>query len=228
MSISLDKVVPWGRTLGEYVRMFDLSEAELSLKTLDCAGGPASFNAEMRHRGHAVTSCDPIYQFSASEIAKRIEEAYQALVEGARQAQDHFVWRDIESPDALGKLRMEAMNLFLEDFQAGCAEGRYRAGELPVLPFRDGEFELALCSHFLFTYSNLLSPEFHIDSIRELCRVGKEVRIFPLVPHFSAEPTPYLQDVVREFNSEGWMCEVRTVPYEFQKGGNAMLCVSKR
>ena len=37
--------------------------------------------------------------------------------------------------------------------------GRYRHDGLPSLGFDDGAFDLALCSHFLFTYSDLLSAD---------------------------------------------------------------------
>jgi hypothetical protein len=228
MDVSLDKVVPWGRSLEEYVRIFDLADSELSLRILDCAGGPASFNAEMWRHGRAVVSCDPIYKYSGPEIAKRIEDTYATLVEGARQTQEQFVWKEIRSADELGKLRMRAMSLFLEDFEAGRERGRYKAGELPALPFGDQEFDLALCSHFLFTYSSLLSLEFHVDSVRELCRVAKEARIFPLLGNFSSEHSPHLREVIDELNSEGYSCPVRRVSYEFQKGGNEMLCAQKR
>lgn len=66
MAATLDKAVPWGRSFDEYVRMFDLSDSDLHSRILDCAGGPASFNVEMRRRGRIVVSCDPIYQFSAA------------------------------------------------------------------------------------------------------------------------------------------------------------------
>jgi hypothetical protein len=82
---------------------------------------------------------------------------------------------------------MAAMQQFLEDFPQGIQQGRYIISELPVLPFDTEQFDLALCSHFLFTYSDLLSQDFHLASIRELCRVAQEVRIFPLLNNFSRE-----------------------------------------
>jgi len=71
---TLDKAVPWGRPFDEYVRMFDLTAADLDSQIFDCAGGPASFNAEMHRSGQTVVSCDPIYEFSPADIARRIEE----------------------------------------------------------------------------------------------------------------------------------------------------------
>ena len=72
------------------------------------------------------------------------------------------------------------MEVFLRDFERGKTEGRYLPQELPKLPFADGEFDLALCSHLLFTYSGQLSADFHAQAVMEMCRVAKEVRIFPL------------------------------------------------
>jgi hypothetical protein len=39
-----------GRSADEYVGMFELTSADLSGKLLDCASGPASFNAERTAR----------------------------------------------------------------------------------------------------------------------------------------------------------------------------------
>jgi hypothetical protein len=46
MPFSLDRVVPWGRSLAEYRRMFALTEEQFRMRILGCADGPASFNAE--------------------------------------------------------------------------------------------------------------------------------------------------------------------------------------
>jgi len=72
---------------------------------------------------------------------------------------------------------MSSMTMFLEDFEKGVGEGRYQALELPSLPFEDSVFDLALCSHFLFTYSVNLDFGFHLAAILEALRVAKEVRI---------------------------------------------------
>ena len=47
-------------------RLFDLNDIDTDTRILDCAGGPASFNAEMTAAGYAVTSTDPLYRFSAT------------------------------------------------------------------------------------------------------------------------------------------------------------------
>lgn len=225
MEVKLENVVPWGRSLNEYIRMFDLSLADKQLTILDCGGGPSSFNAEMTQAGYKVISCDPIYQYTQSEIAERIQETYPVVLSAVLASQDKFVWEAIASPEALGQVRMASMNRFLEDFPKGVEEGRYIVDELPKLSFKSGQFDLVLCSHLLFTYSKQLSFQFHLASILELCRVAKEVRIFPLLVHFSGEPSNHLQPVVDELTLQGYSVEICQVPYEFQRHGNQLLRV---
>jgi hypothetical protein len=45
VAFTLDKVVPWGRSFDEYVRMFDLTPADLGKRILGCGDGPASFGS---------------------------------------------------------------------------------------------------------------------------------------------------------------------------------------
>ncbi len=149
---TLDGVVPWGQSFDEYLRMFSLSERDLELKILGCGDGPASFNAEASRRGWRVVSCDPIYQWSASDIRSRVAETYRQIMEQTRQNAEEFVWTSIPSVEELGRRRMAAMETFLDDYEAGKVEGRYVNG-LPVLPFVDDAFDLAMCSHLLFLYT---------------------------------------------------------------------------
>ena len=225
MSFKLENVVPWGRLMDEYVRMFDLTGDELKLNILDCAGGPASFNAEMNCLGYKVISCDPIYQFTADEIEQRIQETYQKILDGVVVTYDSFVWQDIQSPEHLGQIRMAAMRQFIEDFPQGIESGRYVTDALPNLSFNTGQFDLALCGHLLFTYSDQLSKDFHLASILEMCRVANEVRIFPLLVHFSGEISPLLQPIMNRLQELGYKVEIKQVPYQFQKGGNKLLRV---
>ena len=226
MGLKLDQVVPWGRSLSEYLRMFDLTETDRRVKLLDCGGGPASFNAELTQQGGSVISCDPIYEFSIVEIRQRIQTTYAAIVQGVAANLDCYIWQEIDSPEQMGQVRMAAMQQFLADFELGRSQQRYLSHELPDLPFADRQFDLALCSHLLFTYSDHLSLEFHLDSIREMGRVAAEVRIFPLLT-VSSLPSPFVPIVLAQLESEGFQTQIRTVPYEFQKGGNQLLQVSR-
>lgn len=224
MGFKLDSIIPWGRSIQEYIKMFALTPQELNLAILDCAGGPASFNAQMTSQGYNVVSCDPLYQFTADEIAGRIKDTYQTVVDGVKANVDNYVWRHIESPERMGKVRMEAMELFLADFPGGLQQRRYVVDELPELSFSDRQFDLALCSHLLFTYSDHLSADFHLDSIKELCRVAQEVRIFPLL-NLSGETSNLLAQVIDTLQQQGYTTEIKPVDYEFQRGGNKLLSI---
>lgn len=225
MGTKLENVAIWGRSAEEYIRMFNLTSKDLELKILDCAGGPASFNTEMTHRGCKVVSCDPVYKLTLNEIAQRIQEAYQAIINVVRENLNSFVWQDIQSPNQFVETRIKAMHRFIDDFGLGVRQRRYVTGGLPTLPFADGEFDLALCSHFLFTYSEHFSEEFHLASILEMCRVAKQTRIFPLL-NTSGEPSLFLQPVIDKLSKQGYTVQILSVPYEFQKGGNRLLQVS--
>ncbi len=202
--------------------MFSLSDTDLDTCILGCGDGPASFNVELTHRGGHAVSVDPIYQFSAMEIQERINATYDVILEQTRKNQDEFVWHHIKTVEELGYVRMEAMAQFLEDYPNGGE--RYVTGKLPSLPFSDHEFDLALCSHFLFLYSEQHSVEFHVQSIQELCRVASEVRVFPLL-ELGAKRSRHLDCVIKQLNENGYEWAIEQVDYEFQKGGNTMLCV---
>ena len=151
-------------------------------RILGCGDGPAGFNA-LAITG-VVGSCRAIRSTNSPEarFAARIEATSGQVLEQTRANAGAFVWNDaIPTVEALGIIRMEAMGIFLEDFEAGKADGRYIAGGLPRLPFADRAFDLALCSHFLFLYTSQLGEAFHLEAVRELCRVAAEVRIFPLL-----------------------------------------------
>lgn len=226
MGFKLASIIPWERSLQEYIKMFAIAPDERKLSILDCAGGPASFNAQMTRQGYNVISCDPIYQFSVDEIEGRIQDTYQTVIDGVKANADNYVWHNIESPEQMGKIRMEAMQEFLQDFPRGLQQGRYVIDELPRLSFSDRQFDLALCSHLLFTYSDHLSADFHLKSIIELCRIAKEVRIFPLL-NLSGETSSLLTPVIDELQKQKYTAETRAVDYEFQKGGNKLLSVAK-
>ncbi|HEY6456135.1 MAG TPA: hypothetical protein VIY90_12750 [Steroidobacteraceae bacterium] len=222
MAFQLTDVVPWGRTFDEYVAMFALDDMDRSRSILGCGDGPASFNAEALQRNIKVVSADPLYQFSASQIRKRIADTAPMVAGQLKENARDFVWNHFKSVNELVTARMKAMQAFLADFGAGLEQGRYVPAELPNLPFFAGTFDLALCSHFLFLYSEQRDAQFHFEALRELCRVAQEVRIFPLV-ELSGEPSRHLPEVLKALETGGYTVKVEPVNYEFQKGGNQML-----
>jgi hypothetical protein len=220
--MNLSEIIPWGRSFDEYRLMFGMSERDLGGCILGCGDGPASFNAEATALGHSVVSCDPIYAFSAEEIRRRVEDSHETVISQVRTIQEGFVWTYFRDPDDLGRARLAAMNRSLADFERGKADGRYVTASLPRLPFEDGHFDLALCSHLLFLYSDQLGFDFHRASIEELLRVASEVRIFPLLS-LDRIPSPHLDPLVPYLAEQGWKTEALPVRYEFQRGGNRML-----
>jgi hypothetical protein len=222
MAFQYQEAVPWGRSFEEYRSMFHLSSEDLRRRILGCADGPASFNAAMFRQGHRIISCDPLYDLDAGQITQRIHDTYEDVIGQTRRNQDKFVWDAIQSPEELGRIRQAAMNEFLGDYEMGKKDGRYVTAELPALPFAPHSFDMALCSHFLFLYSDSLSLAFHQQAVDELCRVAQEVRIFPLL-NYNAEPSPYVTPILEHLAGAGRAVSIEKVPYEFQRGGNQMI-----
>ncbi len=222
---NIPKIVPWGRSLDEYERMFALSDVDRQKFILGCGDGPASFNAEWRAAGGRVVSIDPVYRYSANAIASRIDEARDLIVANTLTNMDAYVWEEMQSIERLVEIRTKAMNAFLADFGSG--GNSYAAAQLPDLPFSDAQFNLVLCSHFLFTYSELISTQMHLTFLREVLRVAGEVRVFPILD-MDGGPSPHVEPVYDSLTSEGFEISVERVPYEYQKGGNEMLRVRSR
>lgn len=223
----LDQVVPWGRSFDEYCRMFALSDQDLTRLILGCGDGPASFNADATRRGSKVISCDPIYKWDAADIRQRIAVTRETVLEQTRRNAGEFVWDSIGSIDELGRIRMAAMESFLDDYTHGKAQGRYIEGELPALRFTDRSFDLALCSHFLFLYSDQLGEAFHHRAALELCRVAGEIRVFPLLA-LGGSRSPFVDGTIDCLRDAGHDVSIEVVPYEFQRGANQMMRIRCR
>lgn len=224
---TLDQVVPWGRSFDEYLRMFALTDDDLDRRILGCGDGPASFNSEATRRGHRIVSCDPIYRFGCSDIQERIAATYEQVLAQTRLNAHEFVWNDgIRNVEELGQVRMAAMQAFLDDFESGKREGRYLDAELPTLPFDDGTFDLALCSHFLFLYSTQLGEDFHRAALCETCRVAAEVRVFPLLM-LGGQRSPFVEGCADAVNEAGYHATIEKVRYEFQRGGDEMMRIRR-
>jgi hypothetical protein len=227
VSIHLDQIVPWGRERREYELMFALTGADLGRAILGCGDGPASFNAQMAAEGRRTVSVDPIYSFSAAQIRQRFEETAPTILGQVKATPEAWVWGCHRDLDDLYRARCRALETFLGDYDRGCREGRYVPAALPRLPFRDGAFELALCSHLLFLYSDLLDGGFHIAAVLEMCRVAREVRIFPLLT-LDLNRSPHVEPVRRALAERGVCTSIERVEYELQRGGHEMLRIGPR
>ncbi len=221
----LKEIIPLGRTLREYELMFALNDEDKQRKILGCGDGPASFNAEWTARGGSVVSIDPIYEFSGAEIKSRFDAVIDEVMAGVDATSDRWRWGFQQDVAGLRNNRVTAMERFVADYETGKNEGRYQVGALPTLVFPDQKFDLAFCSHLLFLYAHLLSTEFHLAALKELCRVATEVRVFPLVD-MVGNPSSHLDAVRQALARESIATAIETVDYEFQKSGNQMLRVT--
>jgi hypothetical protein len=68
-------------------------------------------------------------------------------------------------------------------------------------------------------YSEQLSREFHLDSLAELKRVAREVRVFPVLD-LNGRVSAHLDAVQERLDTK-----LVTVEYEFLRGANQMLVV---
>ena len=218
-------VPPWGRNATEYEAFFALSDVAVSARVLDCGSGPASFAAEWSGLGHFVVAVDPVYQRAGEEIAAEFEPTAQRMLEGTRKAYDRFIWTHYKSPEDVVERRRETLQGFLADYQSPYRVGRYVAARLTDLPFSSGAFDLVLCAHLLFLYSNEFSLDLHVASLREMLRVGREVRVFPLLD-MQGERSKHLDAIVREFETTARV-EIVEVPFEFRRGDRFMLRAQK-
>jgi hypothetical protein len=218
----LDQIVPIGRSGADYRAMFALERCDRGRRLLGCGDGPAAFNADWTGEGGQVVSLDPLYGRRAAAIRQRIAETFPDVVRRMKAEPGRFALKAGDTIDALASRRWQAMQRFLADLVHGSREGRYVAGALPRLPFADGAFDLALCSHLLFLHEAQLSQAFHLQALRELLRVAGEVRAFPLV-NLNAQPSTYLAATCAALAADGVTSELVNVDYEVQHGARHML-----
>lgn len=210
-----------GHSLIDYQHMFDLSEADLNKNIITCASGFDTFNLEMTAQGKSVISCARNYNLNEKDMRALVEKNIARMKNHFDEHQEQYLldtsatWTDIKN-----KL-LQASERFLEDYSKGQIEKRYRAEVLSNLHFPDSSFDLALCSHYLFAQSGL-SLEQHVSYIKEMCRVAKETRIFPLSNAYG-EISDLLGPVMLQLQMEHYGVELKQVSYEFQRGSNAML-----
>lgn len=218
------KLVLWGHDIDEYREMFDLSVDDLNTRILEYGCGPSAINAQLHAVSQLVVSCDPLFTDDKAAIFKQVSRIFDDMVVRVVQNQHSFDFSRYGNLDALIAKRREGLATFFADYEAGHAENRY----LPVtdyhLPFTDFSFDFALSSHYLFADLDDQDIEFHLQVIRELARVAKEVRIFPLIDR-KGQPSPFLGPVLLGLQQENYGTEVREVSYHLQPSGNAMLRV---
>lgn len=218
----LGDIIVTARPFDEYRAMFDLRDPDLRAgPVLDCPAGASGFCAGARAVGAGVTAVDPEYAGDAAELVARARRDTGYGNRYVREHPDTYAWGFFADADDHLARRMAAVDAFAAD-RADHPES-YRTGALPHLPFPDGAFRLVVSSHLLFVYPDHFGYAEHLAGAAELARVAHgEARIFPLVDT-ETRPWPHLDRLRRDLAARGVASEVRPVPYEFIRGGNAML-----
>ncbi|TFD94342.1 SAM-dependent methyltransferase [Jeotgalibacillus sp. R-1-5s-1] len=224
--LELEKVIFIGRTYEEYIDMFVLSEADLKdKKILDCPSGACSFTATGHTKGLNITAADIVYDFSADDLYAKGQEDLQHAMTHMEKAKDNYRWQYFTDISHLHEHREKALLTCTQDMQEN--PDRYIPVELPVLPFDDQAFDILVSAHFLFTYADRLDFQFHLDTLNELLRVTKEeIRLFPLID-LEGKRYEHLDRLIDYLQNKGYQVTEMKVPYEFQKGANAILRIVK-
>jgi len=226
--LQLPSVAFFGRTFDEYARFFSLDPSALAgSRILDVAAGPSSFTAEAAARGAEAVAADPLYGCPAASLAAYVELDYARMLEQMRRNEGLLRYRYFPSLAAAEASRRAAARRFLDDYEAGFAQGRYVGARLPQLPFADGAFDLVLCAHLLFTYARRFDHAFHLAACLDLMRVGRgEARLHPLCG-LDGRPYPELPRLQADLRAAG--IEARAVPvdYEFFAGTDRMLVLTR-
>ena len=219
-----DEVVLLGRTFEEYVGMFALDEATLqSSSILDAASGVSSFCAEANARGCSVTASDRIYTLSAGEIERKCRRDLDNMIMQLAGITENYVWDFFPNLDALRTQRERAYRGFIANYRQH-GNRRYITTEYPDSRFADGQFDLALVSHFLFLYDDQLDYDFHKQTLLELLRIAREVRLFPLV-NMRTERASAIAKMIADPAFSAYDIRIVPVDYEFIRNSREMMVI---
>lgn len=222
MEITSIATTSWVCNFKDYIEMYDLSKEDLKKSMFDFPAGISSFNAEATEKKLNVVSADPLYHLPPDKMFVRANQLLAANVAHLKETRERLKNTSDAALRQVIELWQHTEQLFLKDYARGCAEKRYIAANLPVLPFETHQFELALCTDLMFYHA--LSHEDIIAMFYALSRVASEVRIYPLLDHHG-KITEELGPFMLWLQQNNFGVEVREVPYTIQKGGNAMLRV---
>jgi SAM-dependent methyltransferase len=213
------------RSFDEYRAMFALTELDLRGSILDCPGGGSSFTALAAAAGANAAAADPAYSIPSAELGRlAVDETLRGSA-WAVAGGDRYIWDFYGDVEGHQRIRQASARAFASDLVEH--PSRYVAAALPELPFASGQFDLVLSSHLLFTYADRLDADFHLRALAELHRVSRaEARIFPLLDNSGQRLDGLIQGLRTGLAHQGIATELRSVDYEFQRGGNQMLVLT--
>ncbi|RUQ89210.1 class I SAM-dependent methyltransferase [Legionella septentrionalis] len=218
------ELVLWGHHVDEYREMFNLTAADFNSRILEYGCGPSAINAELHEVTHHIISCDPLFTLDKATLSTKASLIFEDVISKISMEKEKFDFSRYGDLQGLIRKRRQGMQEFFRDYERGRTEKRY----LPVhdyhLPFADFSFDFALSSNYLFADLEEQDVEFHLRILRELARVAKEVRVFPLIDR-QGQPSSFLGPVLLGLQKDNYGVEVCEVPYRLQRQGNAMLRV---
>lgn len=214
----------WGHDVDEYREMFDLSPEEMNSAILEFGCGPNEVNFQQTQQKHKIVSCDPLFVLDKDILKSKTKLIFADMADQIKQEQQHFDFSRSGSYDNLLAERKKGMQQFFADYEKGIAEQRYLGISDYHLPFADFTFDFALSAHYLFADLEDQTIEFHLRVLRELARVAKEVRIFPLIDR-EGKTSAFLGPVLLGLQQDNYGVEVREVDFHLHQAGNAMLRV---
>lgn len=218
------RIALWGQHLDEYQDMFALTDDDLRKSFLEYNSGVSAFNVEVRSKALSCVSCDPWYVLDKNSLREKIELNFNTRI---RELQNNLDSLDVSrygSFEQLVNYRRKGIESFFADFEDGLVSKRYLPITTDELPFPDFQFDFALIANNFFADLDYQTVEYHIAKIKELARVAKDVRIFPLVDA-NGTPSNLLGPIIMGLYQDNFRVEVKDVAYYLQHRGNAMLRV---
>jgi hypothetical protein len=213
-----------GYHIDDYRQMFGLVDADFNASLLEYCSGVTAVNAELHARHQSMTSCDPWFANDLTHLEQLAHSNFKAAVHALQQRSPQSNSSHQTALAALIDTRRKGIEAGLNDYESGRSQKRYLPLENHRLPFDDFMFDIALCANWFFSDIKQQDVEFHVDSIRELVRVAKEVRIFPLVGE-NGEPSSLLGPTLLKLQQANFGVEIRKVDVHAPMNGDAMLRV---
>lgn len=220
----MQKLVLWGQGIDDCREMFGLSEEEMNSKILEYGCGPSAVTIQQFKKQRSVVSCDPLFILDKATLVSKTQMIFAEMAKEISKEQKLFDFSRSGGLEHLLEERRSGMQEFFVDYDLGKKEGRYLGVSSYPLPFADFSFDFALSAHYLFAGLEEQTLDFHIDLIRELARVAKEVRIFPLIDR-QGNTSELLGPVLLALQKDNYGVEVREVDFHLHQTGNAMLRV---